>query len=755
MQQFYEIIEHPQWLIVALRGEGHSLESDSLLKRLVKKEKREGCQLFFSLSRTEEVLQELAKSGRLYFRGKKLIVDPFTPARLSFVAKRNGPHYLIEGNWQIASMKGALKDCEGIIAGDPAWLVAFQTARRIPHDYPCTWLFSLVRSALTFSEKEMQGFLDKWGEDLHFIDEKREVFSLEVLPFLKLKDRTGAFADLWMSYGEGHTISFEDSSSPFWRKREEEKRWEKDLLETDYRRKVVSSSQYYCPMDRVGKSLGFLLDIGWTIYDCQEKKIVRYSREDLELVPIDNRFLIKGKIHYGAYTADLKEVIGAFQKRERFIDLSPQFAGFLGDEEVEKKWTPFLEEEVTAEGVCVKKAHFGFLEEIFPKKEIEKALAHTSWQESVERRFSGTLYPYQEEGVEWLLFLRKNGFHGLLADEMGLGKTVQVLAFLDRLFSFFPTLIIAPTSLLFNWRREIERFLPGKKIYIHEGKERVSCVEELQKKELIITSFATVRIDRELLEKVDFEQIIVDEATAIKNFETQIAKALHTFRCRFRLAITGTPIENRWEDLWSLFAFLMPELLGDLKDFRAKIAASSSDSRYLHAIKKRIRPFLLRRQKELVAHMLPQKDEQTIWIEMGEEERDFYEQWLKNSLSGLVQKVRADGAKRHRLEILEILLRLRQICCHPLLVGQEKVASTKFETLIEDLKAVVLSGKKALIYSQFTEMLALIAKEVQAKGWNFCYLDGATKNREEVIDRFQKDANVSLFLLSLKAGGVG
>ena len=334
------------------------------------------------------------------------------------------------------------------------------------------------------------------------------------------------------------------------------------------------------------------------------------------------------------------------------------------------------------------------------------------------------------------MFLYRSGFHGLLADEMGLGKTVQVLGFLSQLEINHPILIVMPTSLLFHWKKEVRTFLPHLDVYVHSGSDRL---DSLEGKSLILTSYAILRQDHALFSERYFECVILDEAQMIKNPEAQVSQCAFSLQAKMKLALTGTPVENRWDDLWSLFYFLMPELLGDRKTFSARVSL----------LKKKLRPFILRRTKEAVAKDLPEKIEQTVWVEMEEPQRAFYEEWLKKTKKGLTSASK-------RFEILEAILRLRQICCHPDLVdGSAAVASAKLERLLLDIETVVQEGRKALIYSQFVSMLSLIKKELQERGIAYVYLDGSSQDREAVVNRFQEDPATPLFLISLKAGGVG
>lgn len=384
---------------------------------------------------------------------------------------------------------------------------------------------------------------------------------------------------------------------------------------------------------------------------------------------------------------------------------------------------------------------------------IEKALPGEN--------FKGILRPYQQEGLNWLSFLADYDFHGMLADDMGLGKTVQVLAFLSRLRLEKPCLIVMPTSLLFNWKKEIEKFLPNISFCIHHGIKRAKTKEELTTYSIILTSYSTLRMDLLLFQKIPLQALILDEAQAIKNSNTQTAQSVYSLQADFRLSITGTPIENHLNELWSQFHFLIPDLFEDQSQFNADLQAAAVDSRYLQKIRKKVAPFILRRKKEEVAKDLPERIDQIVWLQMPEEQQSIYDQFLAGVKSGLLKKIEIDGLAKHRIAVFEAILRLRQICCHPLLIPSfldedtPLPPSIKIDSLFQDLETIVEEKGKVLIYSQFTSMLQIMAKESKNRGWKFVYLDGSTTNREKVIDSFQNDPEVSLFFISLKAGGVG
>ena len=297
---------------------------------------------------------------------------------------------------------------------------------------------------------------------------------------LKLTDRTGAFANLWIDYG-GAAIDFHDpgvSVGSQKRQREVEKGWEKDLLETDFILKPAGTSRYYCPMDKVANSLTFLLELGWKIFDAQGRRVVRHTNVDLQFEEERNRLLIRGKVHYSDHVMDLKDVAGAFNRRERFVQLGPQETGLIADEVVK----PYAEEcEAVDEGFRAPLSRalaFGDLLERHGGPSLKELVGNLRDFAGIRpaepgSRFRAHLRPYQQLGVNWLCFLYENSFHGLLADEMGLGKTVQVIAFLSRLKLSDPVLIVMPTTLLFNWKREFEQFLPEAKVAVYHGNERV------------------------------------------------------------------------------------------------------------------------------------------------------------------------------------------------------------------------------------------------------------------------------------------
>lgn len=729
--------------------------------------------------KAKQALHLIAQTKNLFWRGQKLLFDPFSPWKLVFFAHDTVEGKLcVEAQLQCAEQQAPWSECSWFFPGETVWAIRRGICHMLHQEIDAKWLSFAYPAPVLLEGKKKEQFLDLfedndlprapkvvWGNLQESVKE-----TISVWPVLKLKDRTGAFADLWMDYGSRGSIAVHELQSASWRDLNQERAWEKDLLETDFTKKIVDGSHYYCPMDKVAKSLTFLLEIGWIVYDCKGRRVLKQTQEQLQIGSSGSHLIVKGSYSYDEHEADLKDVVGAFNRRERFIDLGENHVGLFDPSSNQEIIQSLAMEEIVSDGIKVHKAHAGVLEQLSAKAisidEDTRSFLNKLQQASkpdvctLDNNFQGTLHPYQQEGVDWMQFLTANGFHGLLADEMGLGKTVQVLAFLSQLHLTRPILIVAPTSLIFNWRREIERFVPSAQIYVHTGPDRATDFNSIESNTWILTSYALLRIDQDLLAAQHYTAVILDEAQVIKNPQSQIAQAAYSLAAEWKLAISGTPVENRWEDLWSLFHFLQPALLGEKEGFRAQVSAGESDNRYMERIRKKIRPFILRRTKSSVALQLPEIVEQTVWVEMPQEQRALYESFLQKQQHGLLQKIRIDGSSSHRMEILEAILRLRQICCHPTLVDGEHSThsmqnSGKCARLMEDLECIVEEKQKVLVYSQFTQMLHLVENEIKSRGWNSVYLDGSTKDREGIVAKFQEDPDVNIFLISLKAGGVG
>lgn len=364
------------------------------------------------------------------------------------------------------------------------------------------------------------------------------------------------------------------------------------------------------------------------------------------------------------------------------------------------------------------------------------------------------LRPYQKEGVYWLHFLSQNGFGGILADEMGLGKTLQALAFLRMKRG--PSLVVCPSSLLFNWRNEARRFVPELKVLSIEGSDRQKLFPAIADYDLILTSYPLLRRDFDRYRQFEFSAIVLDEATHIKNPDTQNAQAAMMLKGRARFVLTGTPVENSVRDLWSILEFALPGYLGTREEFRERyelpIGRGSEPERA--RLSKRLRPLMLRRLKKQVVKDLPEKIEQTAFCDLSDEQQELYEKLHRESRQKLETLGKDEG--RARIVMLTALLRLRQVCCDIRLLGQEsQQPSGKIELLSELMEEAIDGGHRLLVFSQFVSMLKLIRERLDETKLTYCYLDGATQDRETQVRRFQDSEDIPVFLISLKAGGIG
>jgi len=379
--------------------------------------------------------------------------------------------------------------------------------------------------------------------------------------------------------------------------------------------------------------------------------------------------------------------------------------------------------------------------------------------------FSAELRPYQQQGLNWLQFLREYQFNGILADDMGLGKTVQTLAHLliekqsGRMRQ--PSLIVAPTSLMGNWRREIEHFASALTVLVLHGPERQALFDSINGYDIILTTYPLLHRDQDILLQQHFHYIVLDEAQYIKNPKSQTAQTSFQLKADHRLALTGTPMENHLGELWSIYHFLMPGFLSNLKQFNQlfrKPIENNADEFRQKQLNQRLSPFLLRRCKQDVLAELPDKTEIICSVTLQGKQRDLYES-VRMAMNKKVRDEIADkGLARSQIMILDALLKLRQTCCDPRIVAlpqaKKVTQSAKLSLLMEILPEMLEEGRKVLLFSQFTKMLSLIEQELKQRGINYSKLTGQTRKRDEAINSFQEGDN-AVFLISLKAGGVG
>ncbi|OJJ22099.1 helicase SNF2 [marine bacterium AO1-C] len=377
-------------------------------------------------------------------------------------------------------------------------------------------------------------------------------------------------------------------------------------------------------------------------------------------------------------------------------------------------------------------------------------------------RFNGSLRPYQQAGYDWLNFLNEYRFGGCLADDMGLGKTIQALALLQsqkEKGSTQASLLIIPTSLIYNWQLEAKKFVPELKIFVYTGSNRKKNVEQFHDYDLVVTSYGITRIDIKILKEYQFNYVILDESQAIKNPTAAITKAVQQLRSKNRLILTGTPLENTTLDLWSQISFINPGLLGTQAFFKKEYLLpieKKHDVEKLTKLKSVIKPFILRRLKGQVATELPEKIENVQFCTMTDEQEQAYEKVKSQYRNEILKQIESRGMAKTQFLLLQGLTKLRQLANHPRMIDQDyEDSSGKMEDILYKLESIIGNGHKVLVFSQFVKHLQLLKTAFEERQWCYAYLDGSTKNRQEQVENFQNKKEIQLFLISLKAGGVG
>lgn len=424
----------------------------------------------------------------------------------------------------------------------------------------------------------------------------------------------------------------------------------------------------------------------------------------------------------------------------------------------------------TRTAIKIKKHHVGLLEDISEHKQlaISRKLDNLAQFDGImdvalPQSFRGTLRAYQQAGYNWFYFLQQYGFGGCLADDMGLGKTIQTLALLqnekDRTTDSCTSLIVMPTSLIYNWEKEAAKFVPELRILVHTGSNRIRDAAVFASYDVVITTYGILRSDHELMASFYFHYIILDESQNIKNPTSKSFKAVKGIKGKHRLLLSGTPVENTVGDLWSQMSFANPGLLGSYPFFQKEFVLPierKKDEQKASKLQAIIKPFVLRRTKSQVVTELPPKSEQVFYCEMGEEQAEEYDK-VKSEYRNLIFEYETGSAvKSPQITLLQGLTKLRLLANHPKMVEAEfKGESGKFKSVVNTLDSVMQRGNKVLIFSQFVGQLQLYRQYLESREIKYAYLDGATRNRGDVVSQFREDDDTRLFLISIKAGGVG
>ncbi|MBN9483633.1 MAG: helicase SNF2 [Bacteroidetes bacterium 43-93] len=485
------------------------------------------------------------------------------------------------------------------------------------------------------------------------------------------------------------------------------------------------------------------------------------------------------EIVFGDQKVSLIDVKKALSQKQNFVKLGDGSVGLLPEDWIKKYALLIKMGENKGGSIRLKKYHFSVLDELLAEvdeEELQKELEEKKERlvDIIENDYSNikppaqlqaTLRPYQQAGFQWLLFLKEAGWGGILADDMGLGKTVQALTLFQHYKNEHPDakfLVICPTTLMYNWENEIKKFTPELTHFIHHGPKRMASLRSFEPFDVIITTYGTMRSDIKVFKEISFDYVVLDESQSIKNPQSQVAKASLLLNSKHRLALSGTPVQNNTFDLFAQMNFLNPGILGS-REFFMNEFATPIDKFQEDEVKQQLRkityPFLLRRTKEQVAKDLPEKTEMILYCEMGDEQRKIYDAYRNVYREQIMGMIEERGVERSTMHILQGLTRLRQICDSPAILNEAERFhnySIKLDELTREITENV-GNHKALIFSQFLGMLDLIRKELEARGIPYVYFDGSTSatDREKAIKEFQGNESCRVFLISLKAGGIG
>ena len=674
------------------------------------------------------------------------------------------PELILESGFLLAGDRIARFDS----AGAWAWVDQLRSQRRIP-----------------FPDRErdsvLSQILDIPGLPPLEVDEPLKFEQHRVSPKLGLRiaakrDFNGDYFDarILLDYGRGWTL--EKTGAGFWLADQRvhvlrdsaAEAAARDLL-TELGLKATDPTTWRLAIKSMPRVARDLIQAGWHV-EAEGKAFRRPGTSRVDLRSGIDWFELHGEVDYGSAKASLPQLLAALRRGETMIPLGDgsfgllpedwlaRFAPLAGLGATEKDFLRFRQNQAALLDALLAAQPDVRVDEVFER--VRDRLHSFQGIQAAEQPagFCGKLRDYQREGLGWMEFLRDFGFGGCLADDMGVGKTAQVLALIEsrRESRPGPSLVVAPKSLMFNWREEAARFTPQVRVLIHTGMSRDAA--EIGNYDLVLTTYGTMLRDAPQLAGILFDYVVLDEAQAVKNASTASAKAVRLLRGNHRLALSGTPVENHLGELWSLFEFLNPGMLGEAKVLKmagglGRNPSPEARSLLAHAL----RPFILRRTKQQVARELPPKTEQTIFCELDGPQRRHYDELRVHYRESLLSRVETQGLAKTKMHVLEALLRLRQAACHPGLIDPRRSEdpSAKLDTLLDQLEELREEGHKALVFSQFTSLLAILRKRLDESGVRYEYLDGSTRDRQTHVETFQNDPDCSLFLISLKAGGLG
>lgn len=601
--------------------------------------------------------------------------------------------------------------------------------------------------------------------------------------------RTSFFAEIRFLYGEDEVSSL--SSHQYIVNTENKTLYSRDLHTENECLKKIAFNGASAPPDSLKDKFNFrirkddflafvnqALKLNWLV-EAYGSSIEAPNNFDLSVSSGIDWFEVATNFTFkSGFSLSLPALLDAIKKGENLIPLGKGRLAMIPEEWLEKYGGLIDLGETKGEALRFTKAHGVFLDAYLNDDEnvtfdldfrkFQKKLKSFKMQKTSDPSpiFNGELREYQKVGLAWLEYLNNFEIGGILADDMGLGKTVQILAHLQKEILKTkkgekpkPNLIVVPKSLVYNWKNEAEKFTPNLRVSTYVGNERFGGREVFSENDLIITTFHTLRIDQQIFSEIEFNYLILDEAQVIKNPKSQISKACKQVPSMHKLALTGTPIENSISDLFSIMDFTNPGLISSkLKNqFNKSLNQNNNETKKLLPLSKALSPMILRRTKLEVLKDLPPKSVNTLKCELSEREMKTYNELKNYYQTNLSKKFANKGLNNSKIDILEALLRLRQAACHPGLLNKNELSrsSAKLETLLEQIKEVMEGGHKCLVFSQFTSFLKIVEDKLNREKIKYCYLDGKTTKRQQIVNAFQESKELKVFLISLKAGGLG
>ncbi len=765
-----------------------------------------------------EALSLIEQHSALHLMGKdgwpaeKKLEIATAPATVLFHFRKNSfeTRYFPTIKYHGLRIDFMFKDAQ-LVSNLPAWLLLDETLYFFEQDIEGKKLQPfLSKRFITIPKATEEAYFEKFVapliEKYHVYAEGFEIKTEqhEPIPLLKVSYVEGGVSQLklYFKYGE-HIFPMDierkvtvrllktDDQYTFIRiKRKIE--WEKakfsELLKSGLKKTTLSPFQLelnkasaeadpsYGLINWVNEHINELQAKGYEIVQNSGSKIFLFATNtiDFEISEKNDWFDINAIVYFGQYPVPFLSLKQHILHKRREFTLPDGEIAIIPEHWFSKYGSLFMASD-DSKSIKLKKHHIGLLNDL-----ADDSVANISLNRKLEKLndfeniadvampkgFIGDLRSYQKAGYNWFSFLREYNFGGCLADDMGLGKTIQTLALLQRMkeeneenATPGTSLIIMPTSLIYNWWSEAQKFTPTLKIMMHTGTNRSKDISKFLDCDVVITTYGISRVDVTLLKDFYFNYIILDESQNIKNPSSKSFKSVKDLKSKHRLILSGTPVENTVGDLWTQLTFLNPGLLGTQSYFNEEYVQAiekkkdEEKSRKLQAI---IKPFVLRRTKEQVAEELPEKTEQIIYCDMSEDQADFYERTKSAYRNDLLSSMEDGVPIKKQVQLLQGLTALRQLANHPIMIDKDYTSdSGKFENVVHTLDNVLKGGHKVLIFSQFVKHLTVFKDYLDQEQIAYAYLDGTTKNRGEIVADFQQDSALKVFLISIKAGGVG